>query len=109
VLAHRLSPRSLRAELQSKRARLGASAAAMEHAAGARIALLRERLGTAAAKLDTLSPLGVLERGYAICHDAATGAVLTEAKTELAGRDVRIRLARGRLLCEVTRVEGPGE
>jgi exodeoxyribonuclease VII large subunit len=59
-------------------------------------------------KLQALSPLAVLERGYAICHDAATGGVLKEAAADQVGRDVRVRLAKGSLLCEVRKAEAPG-
>ncbi len=101
----RLSPRSLRAEVRSRRERLAGVVSTLEAAARARVAVQRERLGRCAGRLESLSPLGVLERGYAICHDAATGAILREAVPSLRGRDVRVRLHRGALRCEVTRVE----
>ena len=108
LLAQRLSPRSLKAEVQSRRERLSAAAGLVERAAGARIAVERERLARAAGKIQSLSPLAVLERGYAICHDAATGAVVREARSDLEGRDVRVRLARGNLLCGVRKAEVTG-
>jgi exodeoxyribonuclease VII large subunit len=103
VLLHRLAPRSLRAEVASRRERLAAAEALVARAARARAARARERLARAAGLLASLSPLAVLERGYAICHDARTGAVLREAAPSLEGGDVRVRLHRGALLCEVRR------
>ena len=101
VLTHRLSPRSLRAEVLSRRGRLAMAAGLVTRAAASRLGLARERLVRAAGFLQSLSPLAVLERGYAICHDAASGAVLIEAQTQQEGRDVRVRLFKGALLCEV--------
>jgi exodeoxyribonuclease VII large subunit len=61
----------------------------------------RERLGLAAASLDALSPLGVLQRGYAIAQDAS-GKLVNDASTVKQGDAVSVRLAKGRLN---TRVE----
>ena len=61
----------------------------------------RERLGLAAASLDALSPLGVLQRGYAIAQDAS-GKPLRDAASVMQGDAVSVRLAKGRLN---TRVE----
>jgi len=56
----------------------------------------RERLGLAAASLDALSPLGVLQRGYAIAQDAS-GKPLRDAASVVQGDAVSVRLAKGRL------------
>ncbi|HXI04011.1 MAG TPA: exodeoxyribonuclease VII large subunit, partial [Candidatus Saccharimonadales bacterium] len=108
LLLQRLSPRSLRAEVHSRRERLGGIRSVMNGAVRTRVAASRDRLGRAAAKLQSLSPLAVLERGYAICHDGATGAVIRVAEPDLAGRDVRVRLSRGSLECRVRRVDEKG-
>ena len=49
----------------------------------------------AAAMLSQLSPLLVLERGYAIVSRG--GAVLTDASTAGAGSHIHVRLAKGEL------------
>jgi len=56
----------------------------------------RERLGLAAASLDALSPLGVLQRGYAIAQDES-GKLVRDAASVNPGDAVSVRLARGRL------------
>jgi len=61
----------------------------------------RERLGLAAASLDALSPLGVLQRGYAIAQDAS-GRLVRDAASVVEGDAVSIRLAKGKVN---TRVE----
>jgi exodeoxyribonuclease VII large subunit len=56
----------------------------------------------AAGRLDALSPLAILARGYAICRDAH-GVVVRCAGNLRAGEGVRVTLAKGELDC---RVEG---
>lgn len=60
----------------------------------------RARLVAAAARLEALSPLGVLARGYALAR-AADGTVLTDAARVAPGDAVEVTLARGRIDCEV--------
>jgi len=64
----------------------------------------RERLGLAAASLDALSPLAVLQRGYAIAQDAA-GKPLRDAASVSVGDKVSVRLSKGRLNTRVEAVE----
>jgi exodeoxyribonuclease VII large subunit len=59
------------------------------------------RLRGAAARLDTLSPLAVLGRGYAVCWNAGRTAVIRDADTVADGDRVRVTLARGELRCVV--------
>lgn len=58
-----------------------------------------------AAKLDALSPLKVLSRGYAIAMDAS-GAALRDAESVSAGDKVTVRLNSGALGCRVEDVYG---
>jgi exodeoxyribonuclease VII large subunit len=67
----------------------------------------RTRLGAASARLEALSPLGVLARGYALARDAH-GTVLTEAARLAPGDAVEVTLARGSLDCEVREVRPQG-
>jgi exodeoxyribonuclease VII large subunit len=60
------------------------------------------RLRSAAARLDSLSPLAVLGRGYAVCWNADRTAVIRDATAVIPGERVRVRLARGELECNVT-------
>ena len=50
--------------------------------------------------MDSLSPLGVLARGFALCRDG-DGKIVRNASDVRVGGDVRVRLAAGELECEV--------
>ncbi len=54
-----------------------------------------------AARLDSLSPLAVLGRGYAVAWTADKAHVLRDAAEVAAGDTVRVTLSRGELACEV--------
>jgi exodeoxyribonuclease VII large subunit len=58
------------------------------------------RLGAAAGRLEAISPLNVLARGYAIA--TSKGKVLTSAKQVKKGDPVRVRLSEGEINCEVS-------
>jgi exodeoxyribonuclease VII large subunit len=65
--------------------------------------LLLERRGgleRLAGRLDELSPLKVLDRGYALVFDAA-GNLVKDAAQLSAGDDIRARLARGEILATI--------
>ena len=59
------------------------------------------QLGAAAGRLDTLSPLAVLGRGYAVAWNADKTRVLRDASDAATGDTVHVTLARGALACEV--------
>ncbi|MGH7838359.1 MAG: exodeoxyribonuclease VII large subunit, partial [Candidatus Binataceae bacterium] len=62
----------------------------------------RARLAAEARRLDAVSPLRVLERGYAMVTDPRDGRVVTDARAVAPGDELAIRLARGRLRAAVT-------
>jgi exodeoxyribonuclease VII large subunit len=59
-------------------------------------------LGAVAAKLESLSPLAVLARGYAVCWNGDRTAVIRDASTVAVGDSVTVTLQRGELACDVT-------
>ena len=65
----------------------------------------KTRFAVAVGKIDALSPLGVLSRGFAICRDGE-GKIVRRASDVGAGDDVRVRLAAGELECKVLSVIG---
>lgn len=62
-----------------------------------------QRLAALAGRLDALSPLAVLSRGYCIARDAG-GRVLKEAAATAPGEQVEIMLHKGQLRCRVESV-----
>lgn len=67
------------------------------------------RLEIAASRLDALSPLAVLSRGYAIATRKGETRPLLDSREVAEGEEVDVRLHRGRLSCEVKgREEGEG-
>ncbi len=66
----------------------------------------RRAFGDAVAKLDALSPLAVLLRGYALVRDAK-GHVVSDGAQVSVGAHVSVRLARGELDCRVDSIEMP--
>jgi exodeoxyribonuclease VII large subunit len=58
-------------------------------------------------RLDALSPLAVLGRGYAIV-EGADGLIRTDAQALTVGDAVRLRMRDGRAAATVTGVEGNG-
>jgi exodeoxyribonuclease VII large subunit len=64
-----------------------------------------ERLGRA---LETLSPLAILERGYALVFDM-TGQLVKDAGMMKPGDEIRARVARGEIRASVNKVSADGD
>jgi exodeoxyribonuclease VII large subunit len=73
----------------------------LDASARGRVQARRAALARAAGKLDSLSPLAVLSRGYALAFDAAGRVVRTSAEVAV-GDAVRVRLGAGALETRVT-------
>jgi exodeoxyribonuclease VII large subunit len=93
---------ALRARILSADARLRESFTARHHRAGVRV-------GALTARLDALSPLAVLARGYAVCWNEARDSIIRAADMVRPGEAVRVTLARGELACRVENVGVPDE
>ncbi len=104
TLEARLSMLDLRLRFARVRRRLEIADAAALQKVQLRIARARARLEPLAAQLHQLSPLRVLDRGYAIVHDEQ-GRVVKDAAAAPPGAGIRVRLAKGRLGATVTESE----
>ncbi|HEX7175264.1 MAG TPA: exodeoxyribonuclease VII large subunit, partial [Pyrinomonadaceae bacterium] len=105
ALTCRLSPASVSRRASRTRLRLAALRTGTETTVRARLEEARSRLAVAAAALDALSPLAVLQRGYALAEGEG-GRLLRAAPSVAVGERVRVRLAEGALRCRVEEVEG---
>jgi exodeoxyribonuclease VII large subunit len=98
VLLGRLHKADVKHVTREQRGKLDLLNARLETAALRATERNRKRLSVAAGKLDSLSPLGVLGRGYAIAFDR-DGHVIRRAVEVEKGDRVRVRVAEGELDC----------
>lgn len=96
-----LQQRLLRAKpsalLKLRREKLGDLAQQLTTAAHRRLRDLQTRLAGASGRLRLLSPESVLARGYSVTLDAATGAVIREARAVRRGQRLKTRLKSGEI------------
>lgn len=114
ALTRRLEELSSRPALTNPEVYLGAKRLALDYAregmlSGAERLLAQKRrdYGTQAAKLDAMSPLKVLGRGYAIAQKE--GRALRSAAEVKPGDDIEVTLAGGSLGCVVREVHNGNE
>jgi len=100
IAAARVRHFDLRRSLAITRARLDSGTEAVIHAFQARLAGHRARTEKLTAQLNALSPVQILERGYALVFDAG-GALVKDAAQLAPGARISARLARGRFTAEV--------
>jgi exodeoxyribonuclease VII large subunit len=106
ALRLQLEQYDLRRRLGTVRARLVRVDGTLRAAAMHRHHRAEARLHTCAARLDSLSPLAVLGRGYAVVwNDARTRAIRKSSEVQ-PGDGVRVTLAEGELTCEVVKTDG---
>lgn len=100
-LRRRLEARDLRRVAAILATRL-ATARGRLHAAVARRRLVAAgQAATLAGRLDALSPLSVLGRGYAVCWNADRDSIIRSAQEVTPGDHVQVTLAEGELTCRV--------
>jgi exodeoxyribonuclease VII large subunit len=98
--ARRLGRLDVRARLHLTHKRLEGARSSLATGMRARLARDRTAVAALAARLDALSPLNVLGRGYAIAT-GPDGRIARDAAELAAGTPIVLRLARGRLRCRV--------
>jgi len=94
----------VKSQLNAARARFDAASSSCDGVMETKLQQARERLGLAAASLDALSPLGVLQRGYAIAQDES-GKLVRDATSVAPGDKLSVRLAKGKLATRIERIE----
>lgn len=76
-----------------------------EHLLAQRLEYLRQEFGDNAARLEVLSPLKTLARGYAIASRGRDGAVVSDAGSLAIGEKLLLRLYQGQVHCRVESLE----
>jgi len=99
-LLARLRSQDLRLRIAAARRRLEAADTAILQLVRLRITRAHGRLHPLIAHLTQLSPLKILERGYALVTDAA-GRIVKEPADALVGSEIDVRLARGQIAAQV--------
>lgn len=87
--------------LARRREALGNLRAALARAVATRLRVQDRRLDALTGRLRLLSPQSVLDRGYSITFDAATGVALRDAAQARAGQPLRTRLGKGEVRSRV--------
>ena len=70
------------------------------------IEIKKEKINGMLGKLESLSPLGILQRGYSITRKLPSLQILREASQVKEGDQVEVKLHQGILICEVEKSEG---
>ena len=96
-----LSSRSPRARIEHARMREARARTAAGVAILRRLERSRRRFGESAARLEALSPLGVLARGFALVRRADDGRIVRSAADVLPEERIEVRLAAGHLRARV--------
>ena len=82
------------------RQQLEARVAAITAASHSLLLQRRSQLEQLAGRLEALSPMAILDRGYALVFDAS-GKLLKDAAKVSAGDEISVRLARGEIRATV--------
>ncbi len=89
--------RATRRMLEQQRGVVPAFAQRLDAAVAVRLADAKSALAESAARLDALSPLAVLGRGYAIARRARDGVVIRSPRDAAVGESLDLRVADGAL------------
>lgn len=76
-----------------------------EHSLEKQLEVIRQGFGDNAARLEVLSPLKTLARGYAIATRGSDGTVVTDAGSLATGEQLLLRLYQGQVRCRVESLE----
>ncbi|HEX9988967.1 MAG TPA: exodeoxyribonuclease VII large subunit [Chloroflexia bacterium] len=90
-------------QVDNDRQRVLALSSTMATSLRYRLTLERERVQSARGRLDALSPLQILKRGYAIVRDLDTGEVVSSLRDTEAGHLLEIRVSDGAFGARVER------
>jgi exodeoxyribonuclease VII large subunit len=91
--------------IEALRQRIALLSVRTERSLAQRLEGIRQGFGDNAARLEVLSPLKTLARGYAIATRGSDGTVVTDAAMLATGELLLLRLHRGKVCCRVESLE----
>jgi exodeoxyribonuclease VII large subunit len=94
-------------QVSNDRQAVAAMADTLRRSIGHTLVLERERVRGSRDRLDALSPLQILKRGYAIVRDLDTGTVVASVADARAGHRLQIRVGDGAFGATVSAGRGP--
>ncbi len=100
-LAKQLQANSPHQLITAKQQKLAQMTTLLQHAVKAKINHKKSTLALQLAKLDAISPLKTLERGYAIVRDESKQYVISSASEVKAGERLNIKVKDGEIISEV--------
>ncbi len=109
AMAPRLRGMSPRERVESALSRAEDAARRLRATPARLVGRKRDALQDAARRLELVSPLAVLARGYSLAYREADGLLLKSASRVRETESIRIRLAEGSLSCRVEEVFPEGE
>ena len=95
------------ARLLADRVRWAAAQSALQRGIGANLSRSGGLLAAVSARLDALSPLAVLSRGYAIVYREPEGVIVRRAREVSPGDGIRLRVAEGEIEATVDAAREP--
>jgi exodeoxyribonuclease VII large subunit len=95
------------ARLLAHRVRLEAAVTALQRGIGAHLSRSGARFAGVSARLEALSPLAVLSRGYAIVYREPEGVIVRRAREVREGDALRLRVAEGEIDATVSAAREP--
>jgi len=105
ALVRRLDALNTSRRLARDRTRLVTADGALQRLIAVHTHHARMKLGQSAGRLETLSPLGVLSRGYAVCWNEDRTRAIRDAADVAAGDTVHVTLSRGAITAKVSGTE----
>lgn len=105
-LQARLASRHPGDAVQQSAKRLATVTRSLEISAASMLKEHRLRLHGAMGRLDALSPLKVMSRGYSLVYNNDSGRLIKAVEETENGNIIQVRLTNGRLICRVESIEG---
>jgi exodeoxyribonuclease VII large subunit len=106
-LGERLSLRNPLQRIETLRLLVAQGMKDLEKGMSHSVAIRRQKWEALSGKLDSLSPLAILQRGYSISRRIPTMEILKDAASVGEGEKIEVKLHRGALRCGVEGIEKP--